>query len=79
MAGFADYDSHDALGLADLVRRGEVSRTQLVEECISRIERLNPRLNAVVFELFERARLRAREGRGDGPFAGVPFLIKDLI
>ena len=79
MAGFANYDSYDATGLADLVRRGEVTSMQLVEECISRIERVNPRINAVVLELFDRAGLQAREARGDGPFAGVPFLIKDLI
>jgi len=79
MAGFAEYDAFDALGLAELVRSGQVHSAELVEECISRIQRLNPRINAVVFELFDMARRRASAGVGAGPFAGVPFLIKDLI
>lgn len=77
--GFPEYGSYDALGLADLVRQGRVSSAELVEECISRIERVNPRINAVVFELFDRARARAMSAPDQGPFAGVPFLIKDLI
>ena len=79
MPGFAEYDSYDALGLAELVRAAEVSSAELVEECISRIERVNPELNSVVFELFDAARARSMGSCGDGPFAGVPFLIKDLI
>lgn len=79
MPGFAEYDAYDALGLAELVRTGQVSSRELVEECISRIERVNPQINSVVFELFETARARACGGFGNGPFAGVPFLVKDLI
>ena len=79
MPGFAEYDTHDALGLAELVRSGEIKSTELVEACISRIRRLNPEINSVVFELFETARARSKEVPGDGPFAGVPFLVKDLI
>lgn len=73
-----DYTAHDALGLADLVRRREVSASELVEACIERIERINPRLNAVVSPLYDRARADAAGAIGDGPFAGVPFLLKDL-
>jgi amidase len=79
MPGFAEYDSYDALGLAELVRAGQVSSADLVEESIARIERLNPQINSVVFELFDAARTRASKGLGNGPFAGVPFLVKDLI
>ncbi|MGD8607492.1 MAG: amidase [Myxococcales bacterium] len=79
MSGFAEYDSFDALGLAERVRSGEVSSAQLVEECIRRIEQVNPRIHGVVFELFDRARAQAHGAPGEGPFAGVPFLIKDLI
>lgn len=79
MAGFVDYDRYDALGLAELVRSGTVSSAELVEECVSRIQRVNPQLNAVVLELFESARLRAEETPLAGPFGGAPFLIKDLI
>ncbi|MGB8331870.1 MAG: amidase [Polyangiales bacterium] len=79
MAGFAEYDAYDALGLAELIRGAQVSSTELVDECISRVQRVNPRINAVVFELFGEARKRAAGSSGAGPFAGVPFLIKDLI
>lgn len=79
MPGFAEYDSYDALGLAALVRRGEVTPAELVEECIARIAQVNPRINAVVYELFDRARVQSAEPAGAGAFAGVPFLVKDLI
>ena len=79
MPGFTEYGSYDALGLAELVRAGQVSSAELVEECISRIERVNPQINSVVFELFEAAHARSLGDLGEGPFAGVPFLIKDLI
>ena len=69
----------DATAQADLVRRGTASPRELIEAAIARIERLNPTLNAVIVPLFEQARTRAESMRaGDGPFAGVPFLLKDL-
>jgi amidase len=66
------------LGLAELVRRRKVSPAELVEEAISRIETHNPKLNAVVLPLIERARAMAKGKLPDGPFKGVPFMIKDL-
>src|SRR2546430_7606333 len=70
----------DARAQAALVRDGEVSPLELVEGAISRIERLNPTLNAVIFERFEQARREAADGTlPDGPFRGVPFLMKDII
>ncbi len=75
---FAQYDDHDALGLAGLVRNGDVTPRELVDETISRIERVNPALNAVVIPMFEEARRRAAGPLPDGPFRGVPFLLKDL-
>src|SRR5437660_4307171 len=68
----------DATALAELVRRGEVAATELVEAAIGRIEQLNPALNAVVTPMFDRALGEARGGMPAGPFAGVPFLLKDL-
>jgi amidase len=65
-------------GQAELVRRGEVSPLELVNEAIGRIERLNPTLNAVIHQHFERARTQAATELPDGPFRGVPFLLKDL-
>lgn len=79
MAGFDAYDRHDALALAELVRNREVSAVDLVEECVARIERVNGGLNCVVRSLADQARQRAAGPLPEGPFAGVPFLIKDLI
>ena len=75
---FAEYSEFDGLGLADLVKRGEVSPLELVEASIERIERHNPVLNAVVHKAYDEARRVAAGPLPDGPFKGVPFLIKDL-
>jgi len=79
MSGFSDYDKYDGLGLAELVRKKEVKPSELVEEAISRIERLNPQLNAVIYKMYELAREAADRDIPDGPFKGVPFLMKDLL
>lgn len=68
----------DATAQAELVRRGEVTPLELVDAAIERIERANPTLNAVVTPMFERAREAARGTLPEGPFRGVPFLLKDL-
>ncbi|MFO0593249.1 MAG: amidase [Polyangiaceae bacterium] len=78
LMSFAQYDDFDALGLAELVRKKEVAPIDLVDEAIARIERVNPTLNAVVIPMFEEARRRALGPLPDGPFRGVPFLLKDL-
>jgi amidase len=76
-----EYCRHDALGLADLVRRGEVSAAEVCEAAIARIETLNPTLNAVISRRFDQARAQARRvAPGPGrPFAGVPLLLKGLV
>ena len=74
----ADYAAHDGLGLASLIRAGEVSPLEVVNAAIERIEALNPALNAVVHRAFDAARRAASAPLGDAPFAGVPFLVKDL-
>ncbi|MBW2144221.1 MAG: amidase [Deltaproteobacteria bacterium] len=79
MNGFKEYDQHDGLGLAELVKRKEVSPKEMLEEAISRIEKLNPKLNAVILPMFDYARKLAQENIPDSPFAGVPFLLKDLL
>src|SRR5438552_11403103 len=73
----ADVAALDAIGQAELVRRREVTPTELVTWAIERIDHLNPRLNAVVTPMFEQALAAARSGCS-GPFAGVPYLLKDL-
>jgi amidase len=69
----------DAVGQADLIARGEVSPLELLDAAIERIERIDPVLNAVVIRWFDHARDTARTTLPDGPFRGVPFLIKDLF
>lgn len=69
----------DATAQAELVRRREVTPLELVEAAIARIERLNPTLNAVITPLYDEARAAARAPLPDGPFTGVPFLLKDLL
>lgn len=75
---FPDYPKFDALGLAELVAKRDVSPAELVEEAIGRIEKHNPQLNAVVFKTYDRARSAAKLPL-TGPFAGVPFLLKDIL
>jgi Asp-tRNA(Asn)/Glu-tRNA(Gln) amidotransferase A subunit family amidase len=70
--------THDGLGLALLVRRGEVTAQELLAAAIARIEAVNPALNAVVAKLYDQAAAALAAGLPDGPFAGVPFLLKDL-
>ena len=69
----------DATAQAELVRRGEASASDLVEAAIARIEALNGPINAVTHKLYDRARTQAARPPGGGAFAGVPFLIKDLL
>jgi Asp-tRNA(Asn)/Glu-tRNA(Gln) amidotransferase A subunit family amidase len=76
--GFSDYLEYDALGLAELVRSKEFAAEELLEAAIARIEAINPELNAVVIKMYDEARATIASGVGDGPFAGVPFLLKDL-
>ena len=74
-----DLATLDATAQAQLVRRGEVQPIELVDAAIARIERLNPRINAVITERFEKARAEARGADlPDGLFRGVPFVLKDI-
>jgi len=68
----------DAVAQADLVRRRELSALELVEASIARIEKYNPAINAVIHPLFDNARRSASGELPDGPFRGVPMLLKDL-
>jgi len=78
MPPFAEYDDYDALGLAGLVAKGDVSPDELLDCALARVEAQNPALNAVVNMQVEVARTMIRRGLPDGVFRGVPFLLKDL-
>lgn len=73
-----DLARMDATAQAELVSSGEASPAELVDAAIERIERVNPEINAVIHEFFDEAREAARGEVPDGPFKGVPFLLKDL-
>jgi len=75
---FKEYRDYDALGLAELVRSRQVAAAELLEAAIARAEEVNPTLNAIIIPMHDIARARAKE-KLDGPFAGVPFLTKDLF
>lgn len=79
MAKLDDLAFLDATAQAELVRRKEVKPVELVDAAIERIERLNPTLNAVVTPMYEQARTAASGELPQGPFTGVPFLLKDLL
>ncbi|MCE5275802.1 MAG: amidase [Deltaproteobacteria bacterium] len=79
MAGFKEYDIYDALGLAELVKKREVSPQELCEEAISRIDRINPKVNAVIYRMYDIAHKSLKGQLPQGPFSGVPFLLKDLL
>jgi amidase len=75
---FKEYAGYDGLGLAELVRNRDVTPAELLDAAIERIERHNGKLNAVVYKAYDEARATAAGKLPDGPFKGVPFLIKDL-
>lgn len=79
MSSFVEYQDHDALGLAALIASGEITATEVLEAAIERTEAVNGTLNAVVQRCDDAARRRAAEALPDGPLAGVPFLIKDIV
>ncbi|MBT6488411.1 MAG: amidase, partial [Deltaproteobacteria bacterium] len=73
-----EYDQMDAIGLAKLVAKGDISAAEVLDAAIERIETRNPALNAVNYKAYDAAREAIANGLPDGPFKGVPFLLKDL-
>jgi amidase len=73
-----DYPDLDATAVAERVRRREVHPSEVVEAAIAAIDKVNPQLNAVVHRMYDKARAAARAPLPEGPFAGVPFVVKDL-
>ena len=77
--GFREYGEFDALGLAELVRQGRVSPAELLDEALARTAAVNPKINAIIHLMEGRARAAIAAGLPEGPFRGVPFLVKDLM
>ena len=75
---FKEFGSYDGLGLAELVRKKQVSPAQLLDEAVARTARIDPQINAVVVKHCDYAERQIDNGLPAGPFSGVPFLLKDL-
>ena len=75
---FREYGNYDAVGLAELVRNKEVTAGELLDEAIARTAKVDPQINAVVVKHYDYAQRQIERGLPDGPFTGVPFLLKDL-
>lgn len=75
---YDEYSKFDALGLAELVRRKEVTAEELLDAAIARLEAVEPQLNAIAGKMYDLARQSIHSGLPNGPFTGVPFLLKDL-
>ena len=78
MSHFSEYHQFDGLGLAELVKTKQVTPTELLDAAIAHIEAYNPTINAVIYKMYEQARIALHQGVPEGSFQGVPFLLKDL-
>lgn len=77
MGIFKEYENYDGLGLANLVKKKEISPSELCETAIEKIEKHNPQFNPVVTKMYDQGRQSIQDTLPDGPFTGVPFLLKD--
>jgi amidase len=75
---FKEYGNYDGIGLAELIRKKQVSASELLDEAIARTAKVDPQINAVVVKHYDYAERQIDRGLPDGPFTGVPFLLKDL-
>ncbi len=78
MTNVSDYAAYDGLGLAELVRKGDVSPGELLSDALTAVEAINPQLNGVTAVLREAAEAEIAAGLPEGAFTGVPFLVKEL-
>ena len=74
----AEYDKHDALGLAELIAKKQITPRELLGAVRQRVEALNPKLNSFCHLFFDKAEAQIKQGLPAGPLAGVPFALKDL-
>jgi amidase len=75
---FAEYETFDALEIAEFIQRKVISPQEALEAAITRVEEWNPQLNAVIHKMYDQAKQTIQNGTPAGPFGGVPFLLKDL-
>src|SRR5260370_28574114 len=75
---FREYGNYDGVGVAELVRGKQITPKELLEEAVARTAKVDPQINAVVVKHYDYAERQIDKGLPDGPFSGVPFLMKDL-
>jgi len=75
---FEEYLQYDGLGLAELVKNKQIHSSELLSVALERSANINPEINAIIIPMHEHALQRTRQDLS-GPFAGVPFLVKDLF
>jgi amidase/6-aminohexanoate-cyclic-dimer hydrolase len=75
---FKEYEDYDAMGLAALVRKRQVTPQELLDAAIERVTARDADINAVITKMYDQARAAIAAGLPDGPFSGVPFMLKDL-
>ena len=76
---FPEYESYDAIGLAELVRRGDITAGECLQAAYERYLAYNPTLNAITHEFYTEARQTIALADTHAPLFGVPFLLKDLM
>lgn len=79
MSNFKEYTSYDGLGIAELIRNGKITAREAVEAALEATAAVDPQINAVVLDMANEAQRTLDAGVPDGPFAGVPFMIKDFV
>lgn len=77
-SAFKEYEKYDGIGLSELIKKKEVTPNEVLEAAIAKIEKLNPRLNAVITKMYDEAKEVVDRGVKTGVFAGVPMLLKDI-
>ena len=75
---FKEYVRYDAMGMAELIRKKEITAGEVLEAAIDRIEKVNPSINAVILKMYDEGKRRLTHLDMTSPLAGVPFLLKDL-
>src|SRR5207302_5510488 len=79
LSGFAaEYDNYDALALAQMIAKKQITPFELLHSVRQRVEAVNPKLNAFCQLFFDKAEAQISRGLPDGPLCGVPFALKDL-
>src|SRR5262249_31747095 len=74
----ADYWQYDGLGLAELIAKRKISPIELLNAVHTRVDAVNPKINAICNQFFDKAETQIQQGLAEGPFKGVPFMLKDL-